>query len=532
MEILTVTPEELGLPERFTEFRSQQLTALERIAASDARVFLLDAPTGAGKTLIMAALGRYQKTQILYTCHTKQLQDQAAADFPYGVVLKGRANYSCLKGDMTCAECTKDQGNGNAARCQKCGYQSCEARGSDYEAATCPCTWSCPYLIRKRQAKESELAILNTPFFLNEANYAGDFSGWPWVVLDEGDLTEYALMSFVEVKFTRGQIERLNIQPPAKKTVAEAWYEWAKAEAIPAIQKRLGEFEDEIDAFQIREKNNLERLLSKCWFLLRQNLAHWVFEPAEDSWTFKPVFIGRYAEDNLWRHGERFLVMSATIISRLQFARDMGLRKDDVEYLELPSTFPPERRPIFFTPVADVTHKTKDEAWPRVVRALDKILEEHPNEKGLVHTVSYPLARFVFDNSAYPWRLVQHDSSNRISALEDFKSDPRPLVMISPSMERGVDLPEDLCRFVVILKVPYPYLGDKQIQARTYGSHDGNMWYAVQTIRRSVQATGRGVRYAEDRCECYILDEQFRRLYRDWNNLFPTWWRQALTVKR
>ncbi|MBA7645265.1 ATP-dependent DNA helicase DinG [subsurface metagenome] len=532
MEMLTLTPGDLGLPEQFAEFRSEQLTALERIAASDARVILLQAPTGSGKTLIMAALGRYLDEQILYTCHTKQLQEQVAADFPYAAVLKGRSNYPCLKGNMTCAECTKEYGNSKPARCKRCGYKSCDARGSDYSAQTCPCTYGCPYLRRKRQAKEAELAILNTPFFLNEANYAGDFSGWPWVILDEGDLTENSLMSFVEVKFTQGQIEKLNIQPPAKKTVAEAWYEWARDLAIPAIQSRLSELGDTLDVFELREKTQLEHLLNKCWFLLKQNLNQWVFIPAEDSWTFKPVFINRYADQYLWRHGERFLVMSATILSSHQFARDMGLSRKDVEFIELPSTFPPERRPIFFIPSADVTHRNKAEAWPRVVKALDKILEDHPSEKGLIHTVSYPLARFVFDNSAHKHRLLQHDTAHRATVLEKFKEEDLPLVLISPSMERGVDLPEDLCRFVVILKVPYPYLGDKQISARTYGAKDGDMWYAVQTIRTIVQATGRGMRSQDDSCVAYILDEQFRRLYNDWHNLFPAWWRQALKPSR
>ena len=89
---------DLGLPEKFTEFRTHQILALERIEASKKKVVLLEAPTGSGKTLIMAALGKYLGEQVCYTCHTKQLQSQVVNDFPYAVELKGRANYSCLKG--------------------------------------------------------------------------------------------------------------------------------------------------------------------------------------------------------------------------------------------------------------------------------------------------------------------------------------------------------------------------------------------------------------------------------------------------
>ena len=108
---LAKTPAELGLPDKFGEFRSQQLMALERISRSDKKVILLQAPTGSGKTLIMAALGRHLDTQVLYTCHTKQLQGQVMQDFPYAVELKGRANYFCLKSGYTCNECTNERGS-------------------------------------------------------------------------------------------------------------------------------------------------------------------------------------------------------------------------------------------------------------------------------------------------------------------------------------------------------------------------------------------------------------------------------------
>lgn len=45
-----LTPAELGLPEKFGEFRPQQLEAIERIANSDKKVILCQAPTGTGKT--------------------------------------------------------------------------------------------------------------------------------------------------------------------------------------------------------------------------------------------------------------------------------------------------------------------------------------------------------------------------------------------------------------------------------------------------------------------------------------------------
>ena len=528
MEISTPSPEDLGLPEKFREFRPAQVDALERVSRSDKKVILLQAPTGSGKTLIMAAMGKYLDTQVLYTCHTKQLQGQVVDDFPNAVELKGRANYFCLKGGYTCNECTNERGSSSRRLCRDCNYQFCDFKVRGEKVDRCPCQSECPYGLQKRATKQADLAVLNMAYFLNESNFAGDFSGWPRVVLDEGDLTENALMSFIEVTITAARIEQLRIAPPKKKTVAEAWFEWAKDEAIPAIQSRLSDLENAVLAFDIKEKKELERLLAKLRFLTRQNLDNWAFIPSESSWTFKPVFISRYAEYNLWKHGERFLIMSATIVSPRQFARDLGLDEDDIEFIDLPCTFPAERRSVHFAPMADVTHKSKDTAWPKVVGAIDRILDEHPSEKGLVHTVSYPLACYVFDNSRHKVRLLQHDPTHRISALERFKMEDRPLVLLSPSMDRGVDLPHDLCRFLILAKIPYPNLGDQQISRRLYSAHDGPIWYAVQTIRTIVQSTGRGMRSEDDWCVSYILDEQFRRLYGQYADMFPRWWREAL----
>lgn len=524
------SPAELGLPEKFTSFRPQQIEALERIKQSDKKIILCQAPTGVGKTLLMAALQKYLKTQVLYTCHTRQLQGQVVRDFPEAVELKGRANYPCAKrNSLNCAQCTVKRGNRSEAVCKDCQYARCEAKKGLWKVSECPCKDYCPYHLQKQRAMIADLTILNMPFFLNEANFIGGFSGWKWVVLDEGDLTEKSLMSHIEVTFTAELVQRLEITPPAPKASIETWVTWIDDEAQPAIQLRIEHLAETLDAGEMQEREELQRLIQKLRYLTRQNLKGWVFVPGEDQWQFKPVFVSYYAEEFLWRHGTRFLVMSATLVPG-QFRRDLNLKEEDTEFINLPSSFPPEQRPIFFMPSANMTHKNQATAWAQVTRAMDKILEEHPHDKGIVHTVSYSLARYVYDHSEHKHRLLQHDTGNRVSALEDFKASDRPLILISPSMIRGVDLPYEQCRLAFILKVPYLSLGDPQVAKRLYSAKDGNIWYAVQAISALVQATGRGMRAEDDECESFILDEQFRRLYRDYSNLFPSYWRAALKV--
>jgi sigma54-dependent transcription regulator len=52
----SLTPSSLGIA-GFDAFRPAQVAALERIAASEARVVMVQAPTGSGKSLIARAAG-------------------------------------------------------------------------------------------------------------------------------------------------------------------------------------------------------------------------------------------------------------------------------------------------------------------------------------------------------------------------------------------------------------------------------------------------------------------------------------------
>ena len=65
-------------------------------------------------------------------------------------------------------------------------------------------------------------------------------------------------------------------------------------------------------------------------------------------------------------------------------------------------------------------------------------------------------------------RLLIHSSENRDKVLDKHQRDRRPTVLLSPSMAEGVDLSNDLSRFQIVCKVPYPYLGDKLIRKRIF----------------------------------------------------------------
>lgn len=512
------------LPVWVKTLRPHQWAAVEEIVAhyrAGRKVVLVDAPTGSGKTLLAELTRRELHQRAVYICTTKQLQRQVLDDFPYARVLKGRSNYPTLDHPqmfdpvlghdrITCDDCTKADGH--------CDFCSDVAH--------------CPYETAKNDALRADLAVFNTAYFLAEANHVGRFRP-EFVIADECDELEDALMSYVEVTVGPSDRKRLGIDIPEKKTVEESWVGWLDG-AVRAVDKELSTYpEKPSNPRQAKRKRKWERKRQQLSFV-RSGIeaGGWVYDHTRPDWvTFKPVKVDRYAQRLLWAHSPRWLLMSATTISFDQMAADLGLADDEWASVVVPSTFPAERRPIHVAPVADLTYKTEQTEWTKAADALVSILEQHPDDAVLVHTQSYRLNQRLFDHvgslrirPTYTYR----DAVGREEALAKFRSVPRA-VLLAPSLQRGVSLEDESCRVVVVVKVPFASLGDPQVSKRLYSTgRAGQTWYSVKTVRSLVQATGRGMRHAGDHCVTYILDRQFVAFYRRNRWLFPKWWKDAV----
>jgi len=509
-----LTPSDFGLPSRFTEFRQDQFETAAKITATPKYCYMLDAPTGSGKSLIAATVQKLMEKKIVYLCTTKQLQDQLLHDFPYARTLKGRSNYPCLNYRNMFPRITAEE-------CNNTEINPCERANM------------CPYMVAKKEALAAPLAVLNTSYFLTEANYVGTFSDQDMIVVDEADTLEDALMSFVDVTVTQKQLDWLKIDPPKFKTKFEAWVEWAN-EAVNVLRPRLFSLQRELESnwattdFDLmREEKRLSRLLGKLQFFIKEVDKNWVWFPQAAKWSFKPVWIGKYAEHAFWRHTEKVLMMSATILDYMQVSRNIGLDVMKVSYKSLPSPFPKENRPVYLDFAASVSNKTMKEALPKLVVKIRKILEDHPDDKILIHCVTYKikdyLMQFLDKN-----RTMTHSTFDRVAVLENFKKSTRPKVLLSPSMDRGVDLPGDECRIVIIVKVPFGDLGNPQISKRVHASRDGNTWYIHKAVSKIIQMSGRAVRSKDDWAETYILDGNFDRVYKENRRMFPKWFTEAI----
>lgn len=513
------------LPAWVKEIRPHQAMAVQQaVEAFDegADVVFIDAPTGSGKTLIGEMIRRRMGcTSAVYVCSDKTLQDQFARDFPYAKVLKGRANYRTEYGGdaVTCEDCTSE---GPQDPCMWCAGQG-----------------SCPYRVAKREAKQAQLAVVNTSYLLSEANYVGDFSGYDLVIIDEADTLESMLMGFVEYTVPRYVLRDLHMKVPvkaARKATLVAWLEDLADAAKVHLQRNAGTME-------VKQRNRWRGFATTTVMVAGElqkdidqagtddeDAGKWLRDYDTDTFCMKPVLVSGYGPKNLWRHGKKFLLMSATVVSADEMADSLGLPLD-WSVITVPMTFPVENRPIVIAPIADVTYKNQDIAVWDLAWAIKQICQHHKDDRILVHTVSYTLNKKLADalkqGGGVGRVMVTYSSAKeREQALRTFLATESG-ILLAPSMERGVDLKDDAARVVIVAKVPFPALGDRRIKARTM-LPGGQQWYTVQTVRDIVQMTGRGVRNEQDWCTTYILDRQFTKNV--WKNkmLFPSWWREAV----
>ncbi len=232
---------------------------------------------------------------------------------------------------------------------------------------------------------------------------------------------------------------------------------------------------------------------------------------------FKPIDISKYSKQLLFDYGFRVLMMSATILNKHKFCELIGLQPKDVSFLSIPSPFPPENKPIMYCPVGNMGLQTIEDNIPKLIRNIKKILKIHKNDKGIIHCHSYKITNYIIENIQSK-RLLSHDSTNRDKILRRHIHSKRPTVLLSPSMEEGVDLKDNISRFQIICKIPYPYLGDNLVVERM---KKWNWWYSFETIKKIVQSIGRSIRSETDFAKTYILDKCWERFYYENKSTFP-----------
>ena len=485
--------------ERHFPFKSPRPDQLETISeiidavSRGYRYIVLEAGTGTGKSAIAATLSSIYENSYILTV-TKQLQDQYIEDFSNICLVKGRGNFRCHK-DM---ELSCDEG-----RCIT-GEEACENPKTD-----------CDYYIQKHRALNSKTVISNYHYMFLELNYVGDFKKRNLLICDEAHNLENVIMSQLKLEFSLSDLSnylKLDITDGMLYELENGDYDVWLMFIQEVREKYLAELEriKDVKRPHLAEKIAfIKREISDCNRFI-ENIAYdpysWVFDynPDYEILEFKPLKVDRYAKNTLLAYGEVCIFMSASVLDWKFFSKCLGIREDEIYPIRRKSPFDLKRNPIKSLGEYDMSRKCINGNAPKTLDAIRSILERHKNEKGIIHTVSKSCKDYLIDNLDDS-RLMEHNTSNRAEQLEKFKSSKEPLVLVSPSMNEGVDLPGDLCRFQIIYKLPYPDLGDKQIMMRANADGD---WYDYKTSLALVQTYGRGMRFEDDYCVTYFIDSR------------------------
>jgi len=507
--------------------RPGQPEVIEKIHSdviSEKKFFVLAAPTGSGKSVILHVLARaindlpqedFNGTNTLITTSQLVLQDQYEKDFvPDNVfVMKGRPNFKCQqpasKDDLTCA-------NG------VCLVQTTKTSCSD----------TCPYKMAKRIALHHPEVITNFAYFLNIQNHYGEGLGLRRVlIVDEAHNIENALMNYVECVISQNILKFCHIDMTLPfhdefRDYADFLEELGEtvAEKIDTLQAQINRRPELVFGEEARQLKRLETLLDKVSFLrFHSRTCRWIADPDEEKLkvSFKPINISQFGQRLVFDNADIIILSSATITP--EQVRRLGV--EEFEYIEMPSTFPAENRPIYSMNTGRMGWEHLEKTLPKIVEDVDYILDKFPDQKGIVHATSYRISKYIMENTRHQDRLLSHDSSNRAQVLEEHMTNGDPTVLLSPSMTEGIDLKGDKSRFQVIVKIPFASLADKQIKARM---REDPVWYASLAATTMMQAYGRSVRSKDDTAITFILDSGFGYFMKRNHSLFCNWFKEAI----
>lgn len=536
-----LSPAALGLP--YPSLHASQWEAITRIVSSPKRFILLEAPTGIGKSGIVVGAANLLDLDLLVATGTKQLQDQYAVTLDLTDV-RGRGNFPCLLEETTAdqAPCTV----GSPCDHKVFTRHSWLPPDPATHGACDPCASTsipCPYYDQRYAGEFAPRAVLNYTYLLMMMNYAGSFTNKGLTVLDEAHTLEDELRRFTTIRFTRRQADLLKLKIPWAGDDVAAWQAWCVESRLKLspIYHALARG-DMGQAFGDQEHQYRQAVMSywrNSGMLLSMYPEGWVAAPVTfngvetGSTEFKPIWVGPLAQPLLYRHlGSKVILMSGTILDPEIFSHQIGLPPEDTEFIQLGSSFDKKRRPFKYQPIGKV--RPRDEVSMKILAyEIDQIIEAHPGQSGIIHTVSHSLAASVLKFSKHTRLMIGHDKNNKAQQLELFKRTPG-MVWVSPSSGMGVDLPYDLCRWQVIAKLPFPDMGDKQIKQLMKKDPEGRptpraaKWYNWITLCSVIQMYGRGMRAPDDECTTYLLDSNWHWFRKATRDLMPRWFSEAI----
>lgn len=512
----------------FSEIRPKQQNIINKINNNpDKRYIIIEAETGVGKSAVAVTACKDGNKGYIVTS-TKQLQNQYMSDFYNQSItsVKGKNNYRCYFEDrLTC----------NNGYCLINHKQSTECKKEHL----------CPYYNARNRGLKSDIFLTSYKYFLKATDNPNTFLPRGTVVFDECHLLESILVESFEITLSLKDLDnKYNILDSAELQDAvklsntsvlkdgytkenEEWINkiynllnYKKNIKFEEIKEQLGIVgdpetltEEEMDLI-IEENDDYVQIDRLCrqikGFLVSKNINEdWIIEPLEDGLLLTPLNVQYIFKNEIEKMAKnRIIFMSATILDIKGFIKTFGLDEDDCLVIRCESDFDPDKSPIYTLQNCSTNYNAlKDEKnLQKIKDEVEKILEKHKNEKGIIHTGNSIISKYLKDNIKGDRLLVRYDNIQNNDIINFHNSTKKPTVLVSSSLNEGVDLKNDLSRFQIIVKLPFLSLADSRTKVK---KDIDNNWYLAETFKKFVQQCGRSTRNSEDHSVTYVLDNKF-----------------------
>lgn len=481
----------------------------ERAFEQEKRFIIFHGLTGSGKSGYAVAAARKYGGIILTPTKILQRQYAETKEFDREYTIFGKSNYSCgLKGlehyTVDQAVCVSNIVTDTSRDLIPFTLTDDKATVSKHLRTQCVNAGICEYYKKLDDLGKVPGAVANYDLILRIKKFPGKMWG-----LDVGDVAIFdeahqlieKTKEIFGFKFSNIAAKRLfGGTDEGVRKKEETVISWLQRLSSMATSRHAKEKDPKVSS-------RYDNFIKRVGPILAQELSNekkFFIEDGGTEFEIKPLDM-RFLKEKLFFPFKHVILMSATLPSN--FKEIFGIRKEECVEIRLDSTFKKENRPIFFA--TDLPKMNKDTVLTNkspAIQLLDKVLEHHKDEKGIIHTANYKfmhqLRKCYKGNNRFIW-VSQDDDKDRL--IKRHSNSDEPTILVSPAMMEGVDLKDDLARFGVLLKIPYPMLDEyTKRMMKIYPS-----WYSAATATNICQSYGRQVRSKDDKASFYILDGQF-----------------------
>jgi len=480
-EEVMVKDEELEkyLPEGYDLFRDYQVQLIRDLKkALESGSAALNAPTGAGKTLVYYVVSRMLGVPTVVVLPNRALQDQVKE---YGiVVVKGRANYICpIIGDKA-----------NLAPCVMKRNYKCDKE----------CEYKIALEVAKKELEENGIVAVNFGNWWIFKDYLIGEDGVKigLLVLDEAHLVVKYMSSPVRVKSNK--IE--DIKAELESLVVEREKLLDKLDMVSEKSEEYTKLAKEVDKIE-------QRIRKLRWLL--QNEKYLLFYKKGDDWY---AIVEEMGVINWLISKFRCLFVSATLpelpnITVVRSDKYITTRKN---------------APIVYFPIEKLTKTAYRKKGPAIFKLAANIIKMISNYYGenkvVVHVMDIDTTGREIARYLQPYKVKIHEKGSVDKTIEEFKRDDSRFLILA-QMDTGLDF--TFVRLQFIVNLPYANRGDPiwKAKAEKYGYEKAMEEYERTMVNKLIQLCGRVCRGRGDTGITIILDRKFGEVFEKHKDWFP-----------